>query len=65
MAQFLDLAGLAIYTALGLTALIGLFVTVLLVRRVAQKRFSNNKQGDEFLDDCAGPRRAAGLRGRH
>ena len=51
MAQFLDLAGLAIYTALGLTALIGLFVTVLLVRRVAQKRFSSDKQGDEFLDD--------------
>ena len=50
--QILDFAGLAIYAALGLTALLGLFVTVLLVRRVGQKRFSSDKAGDEFLDDC-------------
>ncbi|QDT16993.1 MotA/TolQ/ExbB proton channel family protein [Alienimonas californiensis] len=48
----LDFAGLAIYVALGLTALVGLFITVLLVRRVAQKRFSNAKAADEFVEEC-------------
>ena len=51
-AQILDFAGLAIYGALGVAALLGLFVTVLLVRRVAQKRFTNAAAGDEFVDDC-------------
>lgn len=51
-AQLLDAAGLAIYAALGLTALLGLFVTVLLVRRVAQKRFKGAAEGDEFVDHC-------------
>ena len=50
-AQILDIAGTAIYTALAATALYGLFVTVLLVRRVSQKRFSSTKAGDEFMDD--------------
>lgn len=48
----LDFAGLAIYIALGLTALIGLFITILLVRRVAQKRFSNAKAADDFIEEC-------------
>ena len=51
-AAILDFAGLAIYGALGLTALLGLFVTVLLIRRVAQKRFSSRAKADEFVDQC-------------
>ena len=50
--QVLDFAGMAIYGALGLTAVAGIFVTVLLIRRVAQKRFSNAKAADEFVEDC-------------
>ncbi|MEM9702281.1 MAG: MotA/TolQ/ExbB proton channel family protein [Planctomycetota bacterium] len=48
----LDAVGNAIYGALGLTALIGLFITILLVRRVSQKRFRSAKAGDEFVEQC-------------
>ncbi|NNJ26936.1 MotA/TolQ/ExbB proton channel family protein [Alienimonas chondri] len=50
--QILDFAGTAIYIALGLTALIGLWITILLVRRVSQKQFKSVKAADEFIEEC-------------
>ena len=50
----LKLAGYAIYTAMALAALYGVFCVVLLVRRIAQKRFRSAASSGEFLDDCRG-----------
>jgi biopolymer transport protein ExbB len=43
-----------IYVALALVALFGAFMVILLVRRVAQKRFSSAGQAREFLDEVHG-----------
>jgi len=45
----LDAAGWAIYIALGGVALYGLFCVILLVRRIAQKRFSGPQAASQFL----------------
>lgn len=47
----LDFAGNAIYVCMGLVALYGVFSVILLVRRVAQKRFSSNAASDQFLEE--------------
>ena len=44
----LDYAATAIYWALGLVAIYGVFCVVLLVRRISQKRFSNSNAADQF-----------------
>jgi len=51
MAEILQYAGVAIYSALGLAALYGVFCVVLLVRRIAQKRFLTNASADQFLTE--------------
>jgi biopolymer transport protein ExbB len=50
MELILEWAGPVIYTALGLAALYGIFTVVLLIRKVAEKRFANNAAAEEFLD---------------
>lgn len=50
MQQILEFAGTAIYTALALVALFGVFSVILLIRRVAQKRFPSDAAADEFLE---------------
>ena len=40
-----------IYGAMALSALFGVFVTILLIRRIAQKRFSSAGQSQEFMDE--------------
>lgn len=54
MQQILELAGNAIYVALALVALFGVFSVVLLVRRIAQKRFPSNAAADQFLEEVNG-----------
>ncbi len=43
----------AIYPALGLVALYGVFCVVLLVRRIRQKRFSSEAAAGKFLEEVA------------
>lgn len=50
MDQILDIAGKAIYTALAIVAVYGVFSVILLVRRIAQKRFLTSSAADQFLD---------------
>jgi len=45
----LEYAEIAIYIALGAIAVYGLFLVTLLIRRIAQKRFSSPARADEFL----------------
>jgi len=47
----LEFAGYAIYTAMALAALYGVFCVILLVRRIAQKRFFSEAAATQFLDD--------------
>ena len=47
----LEFAGYAIYTALALAALYGVFCVILLVRRIAQKRFFTEAAANQFLED--------------
>ena len=47
----LEFAGYAIYTALALAALYGVFCVILLVRRIAQKRFFTDAAANQFLED--------------
>ena len=51
MESILDYLGTAIYILLGLIALYGVYSVIVLVRRIAQKRFASTKRADEFLDD--------------
>ncbi len=46
-------AGAAIYIALGLIALYGMFCVILLVRRIAQKQFANDAAAGQFLDEVS------------
>ncbi|GAB4155181.1 MAG: MotA/TolQ/ExbB proton channel family protein [Planctomycetaceae bacterium] len=52
--SILELAGYAIYTAMALVALYGVFCVVLLVRRIAQKRFRSAAAAGDFLEECRG-----------
>lgn len=49
--ELLSYAGPVIYTALVLVAVYGVFSVILLMRRIAQKRFANNTQADQFLSE--------------
>lgn len=49
-AQLIDWFSNAIYPVMGLTGLYGAFCTILLVRRISQKRFANESAGQDFLD---------------
>lgn len=49
--QILEFAGTAIYTALGLAALYGLFCVILLMRRISKKRFNSAKAAAAFQED--------------
>jgi biopolymer transport protein ExbB len=51
MDEILVLAANAIYAAMGLTALFGMFWVILLLFRVRQKKFSTPAAADQFLDD--------------
>jgi len=50
----LQVVGYAIYTAIGVVALFGVFHVVLLFRRIAQKRFRSPSAAGEFLEECRG-----------
>lgn len=50
-ARLLDAINNLIYVALAGVAIFGLFMVILLVRRVAQKRFSSTNQAKDFLDE--------------
>ncbi|QDT64457.1 MotA/TolQ/ExbB proton channel family protein [Calycomorphotria hydatis] len=47
----LDIAGYVIYAAMALAALYGVFVTILLTRRVGQKQFRSTAQAEDFLTE--------------
>ena len=47
-------AAFAIYLAMAAAALFGLFQTVLVFRRIAQKRFRSQAAAGDFLDECRG-----------
>lgn len=51
MDEILVLAANAIYAALALTALFGIFWVILLLIRIRQKRFPSPAAADQFLDD--------------
>ncbi len=51
LTPILEFAGNGVYIALGLVALYGVFCVVLLVRRVAQKRFGGSAASRQFLED--------------
>ncbi len=48
--RLLDFINNSIYFALAVVAIYGVFMVILIVRRVAQKRFSSNAQAREFMD---------------
>lgn len=52
--SILDASGNAIYAALGLSALYGVFCVVMLIRRIAQKRFATAGAADQFFTDVRG-----------
>lgn len=45
------LAGYAIYGAMAVAATSGVYLVIMLVRRIGQKRFSSNASAEQFLDD--------------
>ena len=49
--EILDYAGTAIYIALGLVALYGLFCVILLIRRIRKKRFNSVKSAAAFQEE--------------
>ncbi len=51
MDDILVLAANAIYVAMALTALFGMFWVILLLFRIRQKRFPSSAAADQFLDD--------------
>lgn len=51
MDELLVFAANAIYAAMALTALFGMFWVILLLNRVRKKRFSSPAAADQFLDD--------------
>lgn len=51
MDEILVLAANAIYAAMALTALFGMFWVILLLIRIRQKKFSSPAAADQFLDD--------------
>jgi biopolymer transport protein ExbB/TolQ len=51
LSPVLDIAAYAIYFTLGSVALYGVFCVILLVRRIAQKRFPSSESADRFLEE--------------
>ena len=51
LSTILHYAGNAIYVVMGLVALYGVFLVILLIRRVAQKRFSSRSAEEAFLEE--------------
>lgn len=51
-APLFDFAAKAIYVALGLVAVFGVFVVILGLRRIAQKRFRSESDAHQFLDEA-------------
>jgi len=51
LAPILDIVGKVIYASLALAALYGVFCVILLVRRIAQKKFSSTGAAEQFLED--------------
>jgi biopolymer transport protein ExbB/TolQ len=51
MDEILVIAANAIYAAMALTALFGMFWVILLLIRIRQKRFASPAAADQFLDD--------------
>lgn len=51
MDQIIYYAGQGIYVALALAALYGAFCVILLIKRIAQKRFPSLASADEFFDE--------------
>ncbi|MEZ6057172.1 MAG: MotA/TolQ/ExbB proton channel family protein [Planctomycetaceae bacterium] len=47
----LEIADKLIYVAMGLATVYALFCAVLLIRKIGQKKFSNSRVADEFLDE--------------
>jgi len=54
MDAILQFTGNAIYVAMALVALYGVFLVILLIRRIAQKRFSSRSAEEQFLEDIRG-----------
>jgi len=53
MAKLVDFMSNMIYPLQGITAIYGLFLTVLIFRRIAQKRFRNQSAADEFMNQVS------------
>lgn len=51
-APLFDFAAKAIYGALALFAIFGVFVVILALRRIAQKRFRSESDANQFLDEA-------------
>jgi len=51
MKELLSYSGYVIYTAQALSALFGVFMVILLTRKIAQKRFFSNAAAEEFLGE--------------
>ncbi len=49
--NILDFCGVAIYTAMAVVAVYGVFCVIMLVRRVGQKRFANETDAEQFLSE--------------
>ncbi|MEX0728902.1 MAG: MotA/TolQ/ExbB proton channel family protein [Planctomycetaceae bacterium] len=47
--QIFDVIGVGIYFAMGAMAFYGAYCVALVIRRIAQKRFSNDEAGEQFL----------------
>ncbi len=48
---FLEWFGYFIYASMAISALFGVYVTFLMLRRVRQKKFANGNEADDFLGD--------------
>lgn len=51
IAPILEFTGYAIYTAMAIAALAGVYFVILLILRISQKRFSSKASAAQFLDD--------------
>jgi biopolymer transport protein ExbB len=53
MAKLVDFMSNLIYPLQGITAIYGLFLTILVFRRISLKRFRSQQSADEFLDQVS------------
>lgn len=52
LGPILDFFGYVIYAGMAASAVYGVFCVILLIRRVAQKRFATEPEADAFLEEC-------------